>query len=298
MTSRKFSPTGPARAMAIAAAGVLAISAASGAPALAQQGDATAATARESAPAMKFADLADLAVAAPVVAVVDVRKASRVDPARTGPVKPGWARVYVEADTRTLLYGDSALGARLKYLADVKLEADGKMPKLRKQTMIVFARPVDQRVDELQLVAPDAQVPLAFAGEERVRALLAEIHAAEVAPPIVGVRDAYHTQGNLAGEGETQIFLRTANGDPASISVVRSPNAPPRWGLSIGELVNADAVPPARNTLAWYRLACGLPAQLPAAAQMASDPALRQAAAQDYAMVVRELGPCVRERAY
>lgn len=284
--------------MAIAAAGVLAISAASGAPALAQGGDATAATARESVPAMKFADLADLAVAAPIVAVVDVRKASRVDPARTGPVKPGWARVYVEADTRTLLYGESALGARLRYLADVKLDADGKMPKLRKQTMIVFARPVDQRVDELQLVAPDAQVPLAFAGEERVRALLAEIHAAEVAPPIVGVRDAYHTQGNLAGEGETQIFLRTANGDPASISVVRSPNAPPRWGLSIGELVDADAVPPARNTLAWYRLACGLPPQLPAAAQMASDPALRQAAAQDYAMVVRELGPCVRDRVY
>lgn len=298
MTSRKFSPTGPARAMAIAAAGVLAISAASGSPALAQQGDATAAAARESASTMKFADLADLAVAAPVVAVVDVRKASRVDPARTGPVKPGWARVYVEADTRTLLYGESALGARLKYLADVKLDADGKMPKLRKQTMIVFARPVEQRVDELQLVAPDAQVPLAFAGEERVRALLSEVHAAEVAPPIVGVRDAYHTQGNLAGEGETQIFLRTANGEPASISVVRSPNAPPRWGLSIGELVNANAVPPARNTLAWYRLACGLPAQLPAAAQMASDPALRQAAAQDYAMVVRELGPCLRERAY
>lgn len=247
---------------------------------------------------MPFADLADLATAAPMVAVVEVRKASRVAPERTGPIRPGWARAYVEADTRGLLAGKAAIGGKVRYLADIALDARGRMPNLRKQTMVVFARSVPGRADELQLVAPDAQVPLARAGDARLRALLTEINAAGAAPAIVGVRDVYHTPGNLLGEGETQIFLRTASNDPASISVVRSPNAPTRWGLSTGELVDAGAEPPAPGTLAWYRLACGLPTELPLAAQSASEPMLRDAAARDYALVIEQLGPCGRTRQF
>lgn len=247
---------------------------------------------------MPFADLADLATMAPMVAVVEVRKASRIAPERTGLIRPGWARVYVEADTRALLSGKAAIGGKVRYLADIALDARGKMPNLRKQAMVVFARGVPGRADELQLVAPDAQVPLARAGDARLRALLTEINAADAAPAIVGLRDVYHTPGNLIGEGETQIFLRTASGAPASISVVRSPNAPTRWGLSTGELVDAGAEPPAPGTLAWYRLACGLPKQLPTAAQSATDPALREAAARDYALVVEQLGTCGRTRQF
>ncbi|WP_156500462.1 hypothetical protein [Croceicoccus bisphenolivorans] len=282
------------------AIGALALTFSSGAvtalPAFAQQ--SAPGVSSESVPVMAFSDLADLATAAPMVAIVEVKKASRLDPERTGPVKAGWARAYVEAETKTLLAGKAAIGGKVKYLADIKLDARGKMPRIRKQTMVVFARPVAGRVDELQLVAPDAQVPLAYAGEARVRALLAEIVSADAAPEVTGVRDAYHTPGNLAGEGETQIFLKTANGDPASIAVVRRPNGPPRWGLSTGELVDIEATPPAPNTLAWYRLACALPAQLPASAQIATDPSLRQAAARDYALVVQQLGQCGRQRVF
>lgn len=247
---------------------------------------------------MPFADLADLATAAPMVAVVEVRKASRIAPERTGPIRAGWARAYVEADTRALLSGKAAIGGKVRYLADVALDPRGRMPNLRKKTMVVFARSVPGRPDELQLVAPDAQVALAQAGDARLRALLTEINAADAAPAIIGVRDVYHTPGNLLGEGETQIFLRTRSNEPASISVVRSPNAPPRWGLSTGELVDAGAEPPAAGTLAWYRLACGLPQQLPVAAQSATEPALREAAARDYALVVGQLGACGRTRAF
>lgn len=248
------------------------------------------------AESMPFADLADLATAAPMVVMVEVKKVSKVDPARTGPVRDGWARTYVEADTRALLAGPS-LGAKVKYLADVKL-VDGALPKLKKQQMVLFARPVEGRPGELQLVAPDAQVPVAAAGEARLRELLREIIVANAAPVVTGVRDIYHTPGNLTGEGETQIFLRTKSGDPASIAVLRSPNAPVQWGLSFGELVDASAGAPAPGTLAWYRLACTLPANLPAAAQIATDPAQRQAAARDYALVMQQLGPCGRQRVF
>ncbi|RVQ66617.1 hypothetical protein EKN06_10940 [Croceicoccus ponticola] len=251
-----------------------------------------------SRPLLAYADLADLVTSAPMVVVVQVKKASKVDPERTGPVRAGWVRTYVEADTKALLSGRAAIGGKVKYLADVKLDPDGRMPKLKKQTMVVFARPVAGQPAELQLVAPDAQVAIGLIGEARLRSLLAELAALDAAPQVTGVRDAYHTPGNLAGEGETQIFLKTAKGESASITVLRSPSEPVRWGLSTGELVNPDAAPPAPDSLAWYRLACTLPAQLPASAQIASDSALRQAAARDYALVMRQLGPCGRQRVY
>lgn len=266
------------------------------APATARQADQVGQV--ESVSLMPYADLADLASAAPMVAIVEVKKAAKVSADRTGPVRPGWARVYVEGQTKSLLSGTSPIGAKVKYLADVKLDAGGSMPKLKKRDFVLFARPVPGRPAELQLVAPDAQVPVAYAGEARLRGLLSELLDVDAAPVVTGVREVYHTPGNLAGEGETQMFLKTENGDPASISVLRRPNQPPIWGFSTGELVNPNAGPPAYDTLAWYRLACALPRQLPASAQIASDPSLRAAAEKDYALVVNELGACGRQRVF
>lgn len=247
---------------------------------------------------MPYADLADLATAAQLVVVVEIRKAVQLDAERAGQVRAGWTRAYVEADTKGLLAGTSAIGGQVKYLADIKLDARGKMPKLKKQTMILFARPVPGRAGEIQLVAPDGQVPLAMAGEARLRSLLGELLSADAPPVVTGIHDALHTPGNLVGEGETQIFLQTKDDQPASIAVVSRPGQPPQWGLSTGELVDPDARPPERDTLAWYRLACSLPQQLPASAQIAVDPAMRQAAARDYAVVISQLGQCVRQRVF
>jgi len=267
-------------------------------PAIAQNSPPAAAPVGESGHALGFADMADLAAAAPMVAIVTVKKISRLSADRTGPVRAGWARAYVEAETKSLLSGASAIGGKVKYLADVKLDSDGRMPKLKKRDVVLFARPVAGRPAELQLVAPDAQVLVGDVGEGRLRAFLAELVSPDAAPEVTGVRDIYHTPGNLAGEGETQIFLATANGDPASIAVLRRPGRAPMWGFSTGELVDPNAGPPTRGTLAWYRLACALPAQLPASAQIADDPSLRRAAAEDYALVMRQLGPCGRERVF
>ncbi|MFZ9396624.1 MAG: hypothetical protein ACO25F_11250, partial [Erythrobacter sp.] len=51
---------------------------------------------------------------------------------------------------------------------------------------------------------------------------------------------------------------------------------------------------PAPETIEWYRLACALPARLPAEANLAQDATGRALAARDYALVMGELGPCVR----
>ncbi|MBB3989079.1 hypothetical protein [Croceicoccus naphthovorans] len=278
---------------ALSAAAALAIL-----PAIAAPNAALAQSDSSQISAIPYADLADLATAAPMVVVVKVKKAVELDKDRTGPVREGWTRAYVEAETERLLAGNSPIGGKIKYLADVKLDSRGRMPNFKKSTMVLFARPVAGRPGEIQLVAPDGQVPIGLVGEERLRGLLQQTLSADAAPEVTGVRDALHTPGNLAGEGETQIFLETADGEPASIAVLTRPGQPPRWGLSLGELVNPDAGPPAPNTLAWYRLACALPQQLPASAQIATDPAMRAAAARDYALVVRQLGACGRQRVF
>ena len=245
---------------------------------------------------LTFADLVDLSDSAPLVAVVEVTKAVRLDAERSGPVPAGWARLYVEADTQTLLASQVPIGQELKYLADVMLDARGKVPKIKKQQMILFARPVADRPGELQLVATDAQVPAAPDTLVTVRSILSAKVAADAPPIVTGVRDVLFTPGNLTGEGETQIFLDTDGGEPASITVRRHPGGTPTWGLATGELVMADAGAPAPETLAWYRLACALPRTLPTDAHIAADPVLRRQAEQDYAHILADLGPCSRSR--
>ena len=67
-----------------------------------------------------------------------------------------------------------------------------------------------------------------------------------------------------------------------------------RVGKAFGEIVDQAARPPARDTLAWYRLACFLPEQLPGLANLAQDGASRARAAQDYRFIVEQLGSCPR----
>lgn len=247
-------------------------------------------------PAPSYADLADLADGAPFAVRAQVRKAVAVEPERARGVRSGWTRLYIEARTEAVLGGTRSLGEQLAYLADVKRDSRGKVPKLKKTSVILFARPVAGRPGELQLVAPDAQLAWSAPLEARVKAVLGELYEPGAPPRIAGVREALHVGGALAGEGETQVFLTSANGEPAALTVSRQPGQPPRFGASFSELVGAsDGLPPP-ETLAWYRLACFLPAQLPVAANIAEGTADRAAAALDYRAVMTQLGPCPRNR--
>ena len=243
-----------------------------------------------------YADLADLAGPAALVVKAQVRKVAEVEPARATGLRQGWARLYVEARTELVLGGSSALGEQLRYLVDVPRDSRGKLPKLGKRSVVLFARPVAGQPGELQLVAPDGQLLWDPAIDTRLRGLLAELYAPAAPQAVTGVREAIHVAGALAGEGESQFFLATASGNPAAITVTRANGSAPRWSVSFSELVESAAPPPATDTLAWYRLACILPAQLPDDANLSEGTAAREAAAQDYRFVLAQLGPCPRLR--
>ena len=248
-----------------------------------------------SPPAATYADLADLADGAPVVIRAQPRKIAAVEPARARGLRPGWGRFYVEAKTEALIAGSAPLGEALRYLVDLPLDTKGKPPTFKKKSVVLFARSFPGRPGELQLVAPDAQLLWDIALDARVKGVLRELLASGAAPRISGVREAVHVTGDLAGAGETQIFLLSASGEPAAITVSRQPGAAPHWGVSYSELVASDQTP-VRDTLGWYRLACFLPPELPAAANVSDDLADRAAAAQDYAYVRDQLGVCARSR--
>ena len=246
------------------------------------------------APALTYADLAGLADAAPLVIRVSPRKIARLEAARAPGLKPGRARLYREAKTEALVAGQASLGEVLRYLVDVPLDTKGKAANLKKKSVVLFARL--GRPGELQLVLPDAQLIWDPALDVRLRGILGELLAPGAPQRITGVREAIHVGGNLAGEGETQIFLATANDEPAAITVNRSPGQPPRWSVSFSEVLEQSGQAPPRDTLAWYRLACSLAPQLPAGATESGSAADRAMAADDYRYVLGQLGPCLRTR--
>ncbi|RJX69317.1 hypothetical protein D6858_04405 [Tsuneonella suprasediminis] len=243
---------------------------------------------------LTYADLADLADAANAVVHVKVTSQATVSPERAPNVAPGMVRIYVEAATVALVSGSAPVGESLRYLVDLPLDSRGKAPKLKKQDFLLFARAVPGRPGELQLVGAGAQQPWTPELEQRIRPILTAMLSPAAPPHITGVRDALAVPGTLAGESETQMFLSTRSGDPVSISVVRRPGMEPVWGVSFSEIVDQAARPPARDSLEWYRLACFLPAQLPAKANLSRDSVSRALAEDDYAYVMRQLGPCAR----
>lgn len=241
-----------------------------------------------------YADLADLALAGRLVAVVEVAD-QRIVPAERAPgLAPGKARLYLVTETQRLLAGPSGVGARLTFLVDVPLDPDGDAPALKRRSFIIFGEAIPGRVGEVQLVTSAALLPAGPNIEGRVREVLTQISARDAVPAITGLRDVISVPGNLAGESETQLFVATASGTPVSLSVIRRPQMAPTWGISLGEIVNQDAAPPAPGTIAWYRFACFLPRELPEAAFLQDDRESRARARADYAYVLRELGACER----
>ncbi|NMN07406.1 hypothetical protein [Novosphingobium sp. SG720] len=246
-------------------------------------------------PALSYADLVDLAMPARVVAKAEITVQSTIKPGIATDVAPGKVRLYIEARTTALLVG-SDIGETLRFLADVPLDARGKVPKLRKLPVLLLGETVDGRPGEFKLVAPDAMLAWTPELEARLRPILTELVNRDQPPLITGVRETMHVPGNLAGEGETQVFLTTPDGKPASLSILRRPGQPTVWGVSFSEIVDQSAKPPQPETLAWYRLACSLPPALPPRSVIGGTADDRQIASEDYAQVVRELGPCTRNR--
>lgn len=261
----------------------------------------TAASPQVSAPAAStplaaslppYAPVADLVVRSPFIIDATIRSADRIKAAEAPGLTPGWQRYYVTADVGALIRGADAVPSRVGWLVDVAPDGRGRFPRLKKQRVLAFARGVPGRVDQLILVGPEAQMPWDASLDQRTRAIVREVVATDAPPPVTGVGRAFHVAGTLPGEGETQIFLKTEGDRPLTLAVSRRPNLAPTWSVSASEVIAGDAAPPQHDTLLWYRLACSLPPTLPDSSTASQEPEDAAQAREDYALVVRDLGPC------
>jgi hypothetical protein len=262
-----------------------------------QSPDSRPASAAVDAGGAAYADLVDLTLASPVIADAAIRSTTRIKGAEAAGVAAGRQRLYVEADVTALVRGQAGLPPRIGYVLDAPTDDRGRAPKLKKTRVLLFARPVANLPDQVQLSAPDAMLPWSAAVNAQVRAIARAAVAADAPPAITGIGNAFHVPGALPGEGETQIFLIAAGGRPVSLSILRRPGEQPRWAVALSEIVDEAAGPPAKDTLLWYRLACGLPSALPETATARLDPANATIAQEDYGFVLAQLGPCGRRRA-
>ncbi|WP_454885301.1 hypothetical protein [Sphingomonas oryzagri] len=247
-----------------------------------------------SAPMIGYADLADLAFAGQVAVIVTVRDTVHLKDADAAGVAPGFARFYIEGDVNALIAGPGGVPASVSWIADVPMTSANRLPKLKKAKLILLARPVPQKPGMLQLVSNAAQLAWTPDIEQRLRAILTQANGPSAPPVVTGVGHAFHVAGSIPGEGETQIFLKTADNRPVSLNIQRHPGEDPRWTVSLGEIVDDAAAAPQKDTLLWYRLACALPAQLPADAVADQAPDDAQAAQADYKLVLDGLGACGR----
>lgn len=252
-----------------------------------------AAASNAAIPPSSYADIADFAADAAVIIDARIRKTRLVEPERAPGLRPGMARFYVEAQVNAVLLGREAVARRFAYLLDVSLGENGRPTRVPKERVLLFARPVTQ-ANQLVLVTPASQLTWTAGRDATARAIAAELAASPAPPRVTGIAQAYHVRGTVTGESESQIFLGTATGSPVSLSILRRPGQAPRWVAAFGEIVDESTSAPARRTLGWYRLACGLPPRIPPAVLASAEPADADAMVRDYALVTTGLGPCDR----
>lgn len=245
-------------------------------------------------PQLSYADLADLTLSAQVVAGVTVTKAERLKGELALGLQAGNARFLIEAQTAMLLRGAEGLPGSVTYIVDVPLDARGKAPSLKKNRLIIFGNRVPQKPQELRLTSPYSQVGWTQNTESLLRAILTEATAATAPPVVTGIGNAFHVPGAIPGESESQIFLTTPNNRPISLTILRRPGEQPQWAVALGEMVDDSASAPARDSLLWYRLACFLPATMPERSTASLGASDAQAVRDDYAFVLKQLGPCGR----
>lgn len=246
------------------------------------------------APPPPYAFVADLLRASPSVIDGVIRSASRLKPAESPGLAPGFVRMDVTADVLAQIRGSESLPARINYLVDVPADARGRPPRLKGARVLLFAAPVAGKPDQVQLIGKRGQQAWTPAFDARLREIARALVAPDAPPEIIGIGNAFHVPGSLPGEGETQIFLRTQDGRPVSLSVIRRPGEQPRWAVALSEIVDEAAAPPARDTLLWYRLACFLPPALPDRTVQTLSAQDAAAARADYGLVLTQLGRCER----
>jgi hypothetical protein len=243
-----------------------------------------------------YADIADLVVISPLIIDATIRKATKVPLEQAVGVPITLQRMVLEADVVTLLRGTDGISGQVRFLLDVPKDAKGKIPKFKKQRFFLLGSKVTGKVGSIRLSRPDALVEWSAANDLRIRQITREAVQLGAPQAITGVTSAYHSAGAVPGEGETQIFASAAGGQPYTISVTARTGKAKTWLVSTSELIEEGASTPQRETLLWYRLACGLPKSIDATLADSGDADAAARVALDYRFVLSALGPCDRTR--
>jgi hypothetical protein len=244
-----------------------------------------------------YADVADLVTISPLILDAQVRKATKVPAEQAIGVAANTQRMVIDADVLALLRGDGGFAGQVRFLLDVPKDAKGKLPKLKKMRYFLLGSKVDGKPGMIRLARADALIEYSPANDAMVRAITKEVVVIDAPQPIIGLTSAFHSPGTVIGEGETQIFVEAKKNQIFSLSVFSSPGATKRWAVSTGEVIDESATAPDRNTLLWYRLACGLPRALDAKLVETTDGDNVKRAQADYAFMIGSLGACDRTRA-
>lgn len=243
-----------------------------------------------------YADIADLVTISPLIVDATIRKLQKIAPEQALGVPDDRQRMLVEADVTSLIRGQGGITPRVRFLLDVPKDAKGKIPKLKKQRFFLFGSSVTGKPGEIRLSRPDALAQYSSANDALVRGIAKEAVLIDAPPKITGIISAFYSAGTVLGEGETQVFLRTAKERPLSLSILSRPGQEKRWAVSTAEVIDESATAPAKFTLLWYRLACGLPRSLSSDLVEAADSDDAARAQADYKFVLDSLGPCGRKR--
>lgn len=242
-----------------------------------------------------FADVADLAIGAPVVLRAAILKGEKLSKKEAPDVAPGRVRMLIEAQVQGVLTSREPVPARIQYLWEGALDARGKPPKLKGLPVLLFLQRVQGREGQYQLTSRNGQIAWTPRSEAAARRVLTDLRLPEVRDlRITGIGSAFHVRGSIPGEAESQIFLNTASGRPVSLVVLSRPGQAKSFSVALSDVIDDAAASVPRDTLMWYRLACSLPATIPMPAvdELAAED--RQAVADDYGFVRNSLGACGR----
>ena len=243
-----------------------------------------------------YADIADLVVISPLIVDATIKNLRKIAPEQAVGVPPTLQRVLVEADISALIRGQEGVTPRVRFLLDVPKDPKGKLPKLKKQRLFLLGSTVPGRPGEIRLSRPNALVQWSPGNDQLVRAITKEAVQIDAPERITGVTSAFYSAGTVLGEGETQIFLKTAKDQPLSLSVLSRPGETKRWAVSTAEVIDESENKTKKFTLLWYRLACGLPRALSPELVEAADSGNAARAQADYKYILDSLGPCGRKR--
>ena len=243
-----------------------------------------------------YADIADLVVISPLIVDATVKKATKIPAEQAIGVPANLQRMLIEADVSALVRGNDGVAGQVRFLLDVPKDAKGKTAKLKKQRYFLLGSKAAGLPGTIRLSRPDAVVEWSAANDAMLRAITKEAVVIDAPQPIIALTSAFHSPGTIIGEGETQIFVEAKGNQIYSLSVFSQPGAPKRWAVSTGEVIDESAGAPVKNSLLWYRLACGLPQTLDAKLVESPEADSAAKAQADYRFIIASLGVCDRTR--